>query len=73
LTAIQHDSVLASNSNNPFPGSSHSRLLGVLDRRWWRRLEALQQEGCVDHKGHRQGDQGVHKDVQLGLAEAVLA
>lgn len=47
-------------------------LLDVLRRRRWWRFEALQQEGGVEDKRHRNGDQSIHEYVQLRLAETVF-
>lgn len=48
-------------------------LLGMRHRCRRLRLEALQQEGGVHDKGHADREQRVNEDVELGLAEAVLA
>lgn len=48
--------------------------LGIFDNfgRWRRGLEALEQEGRVEHKSDRNRDQRVHEEIQFWLSKAVL-
>lgn len=49
-------------------------LSGVLLNFGWRRcgLEALKEEGCVEHETNGDRDQSVHEQIQFWLPEAIL-